>query len=82
MPIKLCIIRKQIAYIFANCLHISSKSLGPRIVPCGIPLITSVHSEKKPFVNLTLCFLNHKKDLIQFIILGSTLYNFNFCSRS
>ena len=58
--------------------------MGPMIVPCGIPLITSVHSEKKSFINLrpTLCFLKHKKYLIQYIILGSTLYNFNFCSRS
>jgi len=56
--------------------------MGLMIVPCGIPLITSVLSEKKPFINLTLCFLKHKKDLIQFIIIGSTLYNFNFCSRS
>ena len=39
-------------------------NMGPKTVPCGIPLITSVHSEKKPFINLTLCFLKHKKDLI------------------
>jgi len=76
MPIKLGIIRKKIAYTFPNCLQISGKSLmyvinnmGPRIVPCGIPLITLVYSEKKPFINFTLCFLKHKKDLIQFIIL-------------
>ena len=48
-------------------------NMGPRIVPRGIPLITSVHSEKKPIINLTPCFLKHKKDLIQFIILGLTV---------
>jgi len=53
-------------YILAKFLQTSGKSLiyitnriGP-IVPCGIPLITSFHSEKKP-VNFTLCFLEHKK---------------------
>ena len=55
-------------------------------MPCGIALITSVHSEKKPFINLTLCFLKHNKDFIvpvYSILLGSTLYNFDFfCSRS
>ena len=60
---------------------INNTPMGPRIVPCGIPVITSVGSEKKPF-NLTLCFLKHNKDVIPFIITGSTLYNFNFCSRS
>ena len=43
--------------------------MGPRIVLCEIPLITLVYSEKKPFIKLTLFFLKHKKDLIQFIIL-------------
>ena len=50
--------------------------IGLCLVEIEIPLITSVHSEKKPF-SLTLCFLKHEKDLIH-LRLGSTLYNFTF----
>ena len=48
-------------YTFANCLHISGKSLlyiinnmASRIVPCGIPPITSVHSEKSHLTLLSV----------------------------
>ena len=46
--------------------------MGAKGFPCGIPLITSLHSEKKPF-NSNFCFLKHKKDLIQFITDGLAL---------
>ena len=47
------------------------------MLPCGIPLITLLHDENLLLI-LTLILLLNKKEHIQSIISGFTLYNFNF----
>jgi hypothetical protein len=40
-----------------------TNNIGPSTDPCGIPLVTSLHSDFSPFT-ITLCFLPSKNDLI------------------
>jgi len=67
-------------YLFVLCSQKSGKSFiniinnnGTKMLPCGIPLNTKLHSDNLPF-NLTLCFQLHKKALIHFIVSLSIPY--------
>jgi len=45
--------------VFLLTAHIRNV-IGPKILPCGMPLSTENHCEKNPLI-LTRCFLLHKK---------------------
>jgi len=45
---------------------------GPKLLPCGIPLNTELHSDNLPF-NLTLCFVLHKKPYPRYCITINTV---------
>ena len=49
------------------------KNMGPRMLACGIPLLTIYHCEKHPF----RCFRLHRKSWIQRINLQSISHAFN-----
>ncbi len=60
-------------YNSESILHASNKALiyiknnkGPKLEPCGIPLMTSAPLEKLDR-SLTLCFLFARKEVIQLI---------------
>ena len=54
--------------------------IGPKMLPCGIPLKTDVGSDID-LPTLTLCNLLSRNDLIHFKILPVTLYSFSFVSN-
>ena len=59
-------------------LMYKTNNIGSSTDPCGIPLVTSLHSDFSPFTT-TLCFLPSKNDLIHPLNCPVTWYFSNLC---
>ena len=58
------------------------KSIGPRTLPCGIPLVTSAHDERLSLITILFnCLLSVRKASIHVSILPSMPYPRSFVSR-